>query len=371
MNRQKRRTGRRHPLATVALLALGLVFTGGAYAAFSTGTAQAEASATSQQTIEEGKKLFQANCATCHGLTAQGTAEGPSLIGVGAAAVDFQVGTGRMPMQMQGPQAPVKPPQFTDEQVKQLAYYVGSLGPGPDIPADSLVNGGGDAEVFSATANGLRVRFDRLDPAPFAIDIGTSENLVLNANGGNERFSATGNLAALIKITVDGGAGNDALLGSNGIDLLRGGDGNDFIDGQQGNDVAFMGAGDDVFQWDPGDGSDTVEGQDGSDTLRFNGSGANEITTFRKITLPLLAPALVSAALLGFALSIDDFVITYFVAGGEQTFPLYVWGIARVATPPQVNVVASAFFLIAIALALGNVVWQYRSARRQQGAAPA
>jgi ubiquinol-cytochrome c reductase cytochrome c subunit len=145
MTRSKRRTGRRHPLATAALLALGLVFTGGAYAAFSTTTAQAEPSPTSQETIEEGEKLFQANCASCHGLDAQGTGEGPSLIGVGAAAVDFQVGTGRMPMQMQGPQAQQKPPQFTDEQVKQLAYYVGSLGPGPDIPADSLVNGGGDA----------------------------------------------------------------------------------------------------------------------------------------------------------------------------------------------------------------------------------
>ncbi len=97
--------------------------------------------------------------------------------------------------------------------------------------------------------------------------------------------------------------------------------------------------------------------------------GADELTTFRKITLPLIAPALLSAALLGFALSIDDFVITYFVAGGEQTFPLYVWGTARVATPPQVNVVASAFFLIAIAIALANVFWQYRNARRQQGAA--
>jgi ubiquinol-cytochrome c reductase cytochrome c subunit len=146
MNRSKRRTGRRHPIATVALLALGLVFTGGAYAALSTGSvAQAEAEPTSQETIEEGKKLFQANCATCHGLEAAGTDTGPSLIGVGAASVDFQVGTGRMPMQMQGPQAQVKPPQFTDEQVKQLAYYVASLGPGPDIPADHLVEGGGDA----------------------------------------------------------------------------------------------------------------------------------------------------------------------------------------------------------------------------------
>jgi spermidine/putrescine transport system permease protein len=92
--------------------------------------------------------------------------------------------------------------------------------------------------------------------------------------------------------------------------------------------------------------------------------GANELTTFRKITLPLLAPAMLAAALLGFALSIDDFVITYFVAGGEQTFPVYVWGIARVSVPPQVNVVASAIFLIAIAIALSNVIWQYRQARR-------
>jgi spermidine/putrescine transport system permease protein len=96
--------------------------------------------------------------------------------------------------------------------------------------------------------------------------------------------------------------------------------------------------------------------------------GANEFTTFRKVTFPLLMPAIVSAALLGFALSIDDFVITYFVAGPEQTFPVCVWGIARVSVPPQVNVLASAIFLFAIAIALANVLWQYRSARRLQGA---
>jgi Ca2+-binding RTX toxin-like protein len=139
------------------------------------------------------------------------------------------------------------------------------------------VNGGGGAEQFTTTANGTRVRFDRLNPAPFAIDIGTSENLVLNANGGDDSFSATGNLAALIKITVDGGTGNDNLLGSNGIDLLLGGDGNDFVDGQQGNDVGFLGAGNDVFQWDPGDGSDIIEGQAGTDEMLFNGSAANEV----------------------------------------------------------------------------------------------
>ena len=95
-------------------------------------------------------------------------------------------------------------------------------------------------------------------------------------NGGDDSFSATGNLAALIGVTVDGGTGNDTILGSNGADLLLGGDGNDFIDGNQGNDTALLGAGDDVFQWDPGDGSDVVEGQDGIDTLLFNGSAANE-----------------------------------------------------------------------------------------------
>src|SRR5262245_48424275 len=139
------------------------------------------------------------------------------------------------------------------------------------------VNGGNGAEIFTATANGTRVRFDRVTPAPFSIDIGTSEKLVVNMNGGDDSFSATGNLAALIGVTVDGGTGNDTILGSNGADLLLGGEGNDFVDGNQGNDTALLGAGDDVFQWDPGDGSDVVEGQADTDTLLFNGNGANEI----------------------------------------------------------------------------------------------
>jgi Ca2+-binding RTX toxin-like protein len=139
------------------------------------------------------------------------------------------------------------------------------------------VNGGNGAEQFTTTANGARVRFDRINPAPFALDIGTSENLVLNANGGDDSFNATGNLAGLIQLTVDGGAGLDTLLGSNGADWLLGGDDNDFIDGQQGNDVVFLGAGDDVFQWDPGDGNDTVEGQAGNDRLLFNGSNIAEL----------------------------------------------------------------------------------------------
>jgi Ca2+-binding RTX toxin-like protein len=139
------------------------------------------------------------------------------------------------------------------------------------------VNGGNGAEVFTLTANGARTRFDRIDPAPFSLDMGTMEQIVVNMNGGDDRFSATGNLAALIGVTVNGGAGNDTILGSNGADQLNGGEDQDFLDGQQGNDVAFLGAGNDVFQWDPGDGSDLVEGGEGVDTLLFNGSAGNEI----------------------------------------------------------------------------------------------
>jgi Ca2+-binding RTX toxin-like protein len=138
------------------------------------------------------------------------------------------------------------------------------------------VNGGNGAEVFTITANGTRVRFDRITPAPFSLDIGTTENLVVNANGGDDTISAGNGLAALIKITMDGGAGNDTLLGSDGNDVLLGGDGNDFVDGNRGSDVALLGAGNDTFQWDPGDGSDVVEGQDGLDALLFNGANVNE-----------------------------------------------------------------------------------------------
>ncbi len=138
------------------------------------------------------------------------------------------------------------------------------------------VNGGNGAEVFSATANATRVRFDRITPAPFSLDIGTSENLVLNANGGDDSFSATGNLAALIQITVDGGAGNDTLNGGDGADVLLGGDGNDVIDGNRGNDLVLLGAGDDTTQWDPGDGSDVIEGQAGIDKLIFHGANVTE-----------------------------------------------------------------------------------------------
>jgi Ca2+-binding RTX toxin-like protein len=138
------------------------------------------------------------------------------------------------------------------------------------------VNGGNASESFTVTPNGTRVRFDRISPAPFSIDIGTSENLVVNMNGGDDTFTASNGLATLISLTVDGGAGNDTITGGDGNDTLLGGDGNDVIIGGRGNDVAFMGAGDDTFVWNPGDGSDTVEGQAGQDTLQFNGANIAE-----------------------------------------------------------------------------------------------
>ncbi len=142
--RRQRQAGRRHPLATVSLLLIGLMTTGGAYALF-TSTASAQTETATQSVVEEGQKLFAANCATCHGLSSQGTESGPSLFGVGAASVDFQVGTGRMPLAASGPQAQQKPVQFTAEQVTAMAAYVASLAPGPAIPSEEYLQADGDA----------------------------------------------------------------------------------------------------------------------------------------------------------------------------------------------------------------------------------
>ena len=132
-----RRHDRRAP---ALLLLLALLLIGGVYAVLVPSSADAATKTASADDIAAGEKLFQANCATCHGPSAAGTDSAPSLIGVGAAAVDFQVGTGRMPMQMNGPQAPAKPVQFDDEQISQLAAFVASHGDGPSIPTEDMVD---------------------------------------------------------------------------------------------------------------------------------------------------------------------------------------------------------------------------------------
>jgi hypothetical protein len=168
---------------------------------------------------------------------------------------------------------------FGDAGEDQLVWNPGDgsdLNEGGDGSDAVVVNGGGVGESFAAAANGSRVRFDRIAPLPFSLDIGTSERLVVNANGGDDSFSASGDLASLIALTVDGGTGNDRINGGNGNDTLNGGLGDDFVDGNQGSDTSSLGDGSDTFVWDAGDGSDTVDGDAGQDALVFNGAAGDE-----------------------------------------------------------------------------------------------
>ncbi|MET8895551.1 cytochrome bc1 complex diheme cytochrome c subunit [Streptomyces albogriseolus] len=128
---------RRHPLAALVVLLLALACTGGLYAVFAPAD-KAQADETAQSlTIEEGKKLYTVGCASCHGTGGQGTSDGPSLVGVGAAAVDFQVSTGRMPAATsQGAQVPRKKNIYSQAEIDQLAAYIASLGAGPAIPTE-------------------------------------------------------------------------------------------------------------------------------------------------------------------------------------------------------------------------------------------
>lgn len=121
-------------MAALVVLLLALACTGGLYAAFAPAS-KAQADDTAQSlAIDEGKKLYSVGCASCHGTGGQGTTDGPSLVGVGAAAVDFQVGTGRMPAQQPGAQVPKKKVIYTQAEIDQLAAYISSLGAGPSIP---------------------------------------------------------------------------------------------------------------------------------------------------------------------------------------------------------------------------------------------
>ncbi|MCL6737362.1 cytochrome bc1 complex diheme cytochrome c subunit [Streptomyces neyagawaensis] len=131
---------RRHPLAAVVVLLIALAATGGLYTAFAPAD-KAQADETAQTlTIEEGKKLYLVGCASCHGKGGEGTSDGPSLVGVGAAAVDFQVGTGRMPAQQPGAQVPKKKNIYSQAEIDQLAAYIASLGAGPEIPTENAYN---------------------------------------------------------------------------------------------------------------------------------------------------------------------------------------------------------------------------------------
>jgi ubiquinol-cytochrome c reductase cytochrome c subunit len=124
---------RRRRLASAGFMIVALGLIGFLYSAFAPGHSSA---ANSNPQIAQGRALFLAGCASCHGLDAEGGTTAPSLIGVGAAAVDFQVGTGRMPLQDHTAQAPQKPTRYSDAQIEQMATYIASLAPGPAIPTN-------------------------------------------------------------------------------------------------------------------------------------------------------------------------------------------------------------------------------------------
>jgi ubiquinol-cytochrome c reductase cytochrome c subunit len=139
---------RRHPAAGYAVVLLTLIAIGMAYAAVTGGGSSASASAPSanDQQIAKGREIFASNCSSCHGLEAQGTAVAPSLIGVGAAAVHFQVSTGRMPAKQPGAEMPRKPLAVPfagpngEQAIQAVAAYVASLGGGPPIPSAEQVD---------------------------------------------------------------------------------------------------------------------------------------------------------------------------------------------------------------------------------------
>jgi len=144
---------RRHPATLAVMLLLGLLVTGGVYAAVDSGTsAQAAARPFSETQVESGKKLFAEGCSSCHGLGGEGSSIAPTLIGAGAAAVDFQVSTGRMPLANPGSQSPVKENIYTEEQIEAMAAFVASLAPGPGIPTEEQLN---TAEADLATGGEL------------------------------------------------------------------------------------------------------------------------------------------------------------------------------------------------------------------------
>ena len=147
-----------------------------------------------------------------------------------------------------------------------------------DAQADKvIVNGTSRNDAIQVTGSGSSFNVTGL---PAAVTVqgseGANDQLIVNALGGNDSITAGVLPAGVVKLTVDGGTGNDNITGSQGDDTLIGGDGNDVVNGGRGSDVALLGAGNDTFVWNPGDGSDTVEGQGGTDALQFNGANVNE-----------------------------------------------------------------------------------------------
>jgi ubiquinol-cytochrome c reductase cytochrome c subunit len=155
---------RRGPVAGLAVLLLGLLVSGGLYAALSP-SSSASSATNDAALVKQGRELFLVGCSFCHGQNGEGQTDvngkliGPSLVGVGAAAVDFQVGTGRMPLAAPGQQAPAKDKAYSDDEIAALAAYVASLAPGPAVPTEQDYSTAGltDAEKQAAVVRGGQI----------------------------------------------------------------------------------------------------------------------------------------------------------------------------------------------------------------------
>ncbi len=128
---------RRHKAAAPFLLFFALFAIGATFSVASAQTTTETTKVDRSVQIEEGRQIFLKGCSSCHGINAEGAQIAPSLVGVGAASVDFQVGTGRMPMADMSQQAMRKEPIYDAKETAALAAYVASLAPGPEIPAES------------------------------------------------------------------------------------------------------------------------------------------------------------------------------------------------------------------------------------------
>jgi ubiquinol-cytochrome c reductase cytochrome c subunit len=160
--RKRRRRGVvRRKIGAFGVLLGALVAVGGGYATFAASSGAAD-SGNDAASVTQGRQMYQVSCIACHGANLQGVVNrGPALVGVGGAAVYFQVSTGRMPLAQQGAYAPRKTPKFTEQETRDLAAYVQSVGGGPAIPTgklrgntDSLGMGGEEFRLNCASCHG-------------------------------------------------------------------------------------------------------------------------------------------------------------------------------------------------------------------------
>ncbi len=175
----------RQRLGAAVRLSAALALLGGMFMAVAPGVAAEDSPTELSAAAKAGKRLYDTSCISCHGDNGQGvTDRGPSLIGAGAAAVEFQVNTGRMPMARQEAQAERKPPKFTDEEARQLAAYIQELGGGPTIPEGDLrdgdvANGGRLYRLNCASCHGLGAGGGALSSGKFApgLDLSTDREM--------------------------------------------------------------------------------------------------------------------------------------------------------------------------------------------------